>query len=223
MSRCSDFASSGSFGVPAIAFSCRIAAFEGERMPHRLLRFLVEQGISTPIPLSRSSSATATGAVPRATHQCQCRHCSIIAERPAKHFPSRAIYSRARRSHPCRWQNEVVWYRTGPSRPCLWQNEAVWFPVLCQLCRFGTHGLKKPQVTKTTTRFFGYQIACLAKGWVPNRPSCHEKIPKRAVLPANARRRVPNLAFCPKGRRGVPNFAFCQQMRCRVPNLAFRQ
>lgn len=48
-------------------------------------------------------------------------------------------------------------------------------------------------------RFLGYQTARLAKGWVPNRPSCHEKIP--------------NLAFCPKERRRVPNFAFCQQIR----------
>lgn len=91
------------FGVPAIAFSRRVAracrrrgiGFEGERMPHRLLRFLVEQGSHTPIPLSRASSATATGAVPRATHQCQCRHCSIIAERPAKHFSDRAVWCRA--------------------------------------------------------------------------------------------------------------------------------
>lgn len=106
MSRCSDFASSGPFGVPAIAFSRRVAracrrrgtGFEGERMPHRLLRFLVEQGSLTPIPLSRASSATATGAAPRATHQCQCRHCSIIAERPAKHFSDRAVWCRAGRS-----------------------------------------------------------------------------------------------------------------------------
>lgn len=193
MSRCSDFASSGTSGVPAIAFSRRVAracrrrgtGFEGERMPHRLLRFLVEQGSLTPIPLGRAFSATATGAAPRATHQCQCRHCSIIAERLAKHFPDRA-----------------VWYRAGRSRPCRWQNETVWFPVSGQLRRFGTHGLKKPQVAKMTTRFFGYQTARLAKGGVPNRPSCHEKIPKPAILPANARRRVPNFAFCQQMRDG---------------------
>ena len=216
MSRCSDFASSGPFGVPAIAFSRRVAracrrrgtGFEGERMPHRLLRFLVEQGSHTPIPLSRASSATATGAVPRATHQCQCRHCSIIAERPAKHFSDRAVWCRAGRSPlPRAKRGGLVPH--GAVAPLSLTKEAVWFPVSSQLRRFGTHGPKKPQVTKTTTRFLGYQTADLAKGRVPNRPSCHEKIPKPAILPANARRRVPNLAFCPKERRRVPNLAFC--------------
>ena len=193
MSRCSDFASSGTSGVPAIAFSRRVAracrrrgtGFEGERMPHRLLRFLVEQGSLTPIPLGRAFSATATGAAPRATHQCQCRHCSIIAERLAKHFPDRA-----------------VWYRAGRSRPCRWQNETVWFPVSGQLRRFGTPPLARRAVWYPKKRVVIFATWGFFNPWVPNRPSCHEKIPKPAILPANARRRVPNFAFCQQMRDG---------------------
>lgn len=46
-------------------------------MPHQLLRFLVERGVFTLIPLSRAAPCRPTGAVPRATHQCQWAH-SII-------------------------------------------------------------------------------------------------------------------------------------------------
>lgn len=48
--------------------------------PHQLIRFLVERGILTPIPLGRTAPCSPTGAMPRATHQGQWDKYSIAAD-----------------------------------------------------------------------------------------------------------------------------------------------